>query len=209
MPKPQQSVPESTGSWTAREAYLLAAVCLLVGVALGYLIRGSSAPPAVAPSATAATTPATAPVNPLVAPGDLDSMAAPLKAALLKDPKNFGVLVELGNLYYDKHLFAPAIEYYGRALELHPKDVNVRTDLGTAYWYSGSPEKAVAEYKQSLAVDPGHSQTLFNMGVVYNDGLKDPADAIAVWEKLLRLHPDHPDRQRVLDMIEAAKKQRS
>lgn len=208
MQKQQQIVPESTGSWTAREAYLLAAVCLLVGVALGYLIRGSSAPSAVASSATAATTPVAAPVNPLVAAGDVESMAAPLKAALLKDPKSFDVLVELGNLYYDKRVFAPAIDYYGRALELRPKDINVRTDLGTAYWYSGSPEKAIAEYKQSLKVDPGHSQTLFNMGVVYNDGLKDPADAIAAWEKLLRLHPDHPDRQRVLGMIEAAKNQK-
>jgi cytochrome c-type biogenesis protein CcmH/NrfG len=209
MRKQQQSVPETTGSWTTREAYLLAAVCLLVGVALGYLIRGSSAPPAVAASTAPATVPAAAPANPLVAAGDLDSMAAPLKAALRKDPNNFDVLVQLGNLYFDKQVFAPAIEYYGRALELHPKDVNVRTDLGTAYWYSGAPQEAVAEYKQALAVDPGHPQTLFNMGVVYKDGLKDPADAVAAWEKLLRLHPDHPDRQRVLGMIEAAKKQKS
>lgn len=213
MRKQHEGVPEKTGSWTTREAYLLAAVCLLVGLAMGYLIRGSSAPPTVASttstSAAPAASPSSLPVNPLNATGNVETAAAPLKAALRTDPNNFDVLVELGNLYFDHQVFPPAIEYYRRALEQHPKDPNVRTDLGTAYWYSGSPEKAIAEYKQSLAVDPGHSQTLFNMGVVYRDGLKDPADAIAAWQQLLKLHPDHPDRQRVLGMIEEARKLKS
>jgi cytochrome c-type biogenesis protein CcmH/NrfG len=200
------SVP-STG-WTAREAYLLAIICLLAGLAMGYFLRGTSAPtvsaadnpsaPVAAPAASAATT-----------GGDVDLQAAPLKMALTTDPKNVDLLVQLGNLYYDKHVFSTAIEYYGRALEVKPNDVNVRTDLGTAYWYSGSPQRAIAEYKQSLKVDPGHAQTLFNMGVVYRDGMKDPAAAAATWEKLLKLHPDHPDRVRIQGMIDDAKKQNS
>ena len=43
---------------------------------------------------------------------------------------------------------------YTRALELRPNDLNVRTDLGTPFWYGGFPEKAIAEYQKSLAVDP-------------------------------------------------------
>ena len=132
MRKAQHSVPETTGSWTTREAYLLAAVCLLVGLALGYLIRGSSAPPATAASTTSAApaaSPSPAAVNPMSAGGDVDTAAAPLKAALRADPKNYDVLVQLGNLYFDKQVFAPAIEYYRRALELDPTLVTVQPDV--------------------------------------------------------------------------------
>ena len=188
---------------------MLAAICLMVGLAIGYFLRSAPAPVASATSA-AATPAANQPVgNPAAAAVSLETMAAPLKVALDSDPKNFELLVQLGNLYYDRQSFAPAIEYYRRALEVRPNDINVRTDLGTAYWYSGMAQNAIAEYKKSLAIDPGHPQTLFNMGVVYKDGLKDPRNAIATWEKLLKAHPDHPDRQRILNMIEEAKKMSS
>ena len=208
MYKQQRTEPASPSSWTAREAYLLAVVCLVVGLALGYLLRGSSAPVvAAAGTPEAATSAPTA--NPAALPGDVDLQAAPLKAALTSEPKNFDLLVQLGNLYYDKQVFAPAIDYYQRALALRPNEVNVRTDLGTAYWYSGLPQKAVAEYKKSLQVDPGHAQTLFNLGVVYDKGMKDPAAAAEAWERLLKLHPDYPERERVQGMIEQARKRNS
>lgn len=209
MHKQQRQDPgEAATSWTAREAYLLAVISLLAGLALGYMVHGSSASVENVPVSPVAI-PAAPAGNPMAATADVESSAAPLKLALSSDPKNYDLLVQLGNLYYDKQVYAPAIDYYGRALELRPGDVNVRTDLGTAYWYAGFPQKAITEYKKSLQVDAGHSQTLFNMGVVYRDGLKDPADAIATWEKLLKLHPDHPDRQRILGMIAEARKQTS
>jgi cytochrome c-type biogenesis protein CcmH/NrfG len=208
MHKQQRTDPAPTSTWTAREAYLLAVVCLVVGLALGYMLRGSSAPVVSAASAPAAA-PSTPAANPAAPAGDVGLQAAPLKVALAADPKNVDLLVQLGNLYYDKRVFATAIDYYQRALELRPNEVNVRTDLGTAYWYSGLPQKAIEEYKRSLQVDPGHAQTLFNMGVVYKEGLKDPAAAVAAWEKLLKLHPDYPGRERIQGMIEELKKRNS
>jgi tetratricopeptide (TPR) repeat protein len=208
MHKQRQIESETATGWTAREAYMLAVISLFAGLALGYMIRGSSASVANQ-TATAAIQPAM-PVGNQVAPAtDVEATAAPLKLALSSDPRNYDLLVQLGNLYYDKQVYSPAIDYYRRAVELRPKDVNVRTDLGTAYWYSGLPENAINEYKKSLQVDPGHPQTLFNMGVVYKDGLKDPANAISTWETLLKLHSDYPDRQRVLGLIEEARKQTS
>jgi len=127
---------------------------------------------------------------------------------LKADPKNFETLAQLGNLYYDPRIYPEAIEYYTRALEVRPADVNVRTDLGTAFWYSGFPEKAVAQYEKSLAVDAVHANTLFNLGIVRLDGLKDSAGAIAAWEKLLKTNPQYPEKQRVLDPIEKARSQK-
>jgi tetratricopeptide (TPR) repeat protein len=203
--QPQREIEASTG-WTAREAYLLAVVCLMVGLGMGYMIRGSAGSDAVA-TAAVASQPAVPAAN-TQAPGpDVEMTAAPLKVALSSDPRNFDLLVQLGNLYYDKRVYTPAAEYYQRALALRPNEVGVRTDLGTAYWYSGFPDKAIAEYRKSLQVDPNHPQTLFNMGVVYKDGLKEPSEAIATWEKLLKVHPEYTDRQKVLDLIKAAKSQ--
>ncbi|HWQ03487.1 MAG TPA: tetratricopeptide repeat protein [Candidatus Nitrosotenuis sp.] len=198
------SPPAASNAWSPREAYLLATVCLLAGVVLGYLVRGSgSIPPAPANSVSAATSTSTSP--PSHSAADLEPLTAPLLAALRADPKNADLLIQLGNLYYDHHVFPEAISYYSRALELRPKDVNVRTDMATAYWYSGDAKTALAEYDKSLQVDPNHAPTLMNIGIVRWNGLNDAAGAIAAWEKLLRVAPQFPDRQRVLDLIAQAK----
>src|SRR5574337_1795710 len=192
----------SGGTWTNREAYLLAMVCLISGLLLGYLFRGSSPVPSSVPVTAGAPMPATGASPGAAAPVTAESLqplAAPLLAALKADPKNVETMVQLGNLYYDHRVYPQAIEYYTRALELRPNDVSVRTDLGTAFWYSGFPDRAVAEYKKSLAVDPTHANTLFNLGVVLKEGLRDSAGAIAAWEKLLKANPQHPEKQRILD----------
>ena len=43
----------STTTWTGVQAYTLAVVCLLLGMAGGWLIRGSQSPAAAAPAETA------------------------------------------------------------------------------------------------------------------------------------------------------------
>ncbi len=199
------SAENTTPSWSNREAYLLALVCLLVGAAIGYLARGGPSP---APMPAAPATPAveTNPgQNPLHSAESVHPLAEALLTSLKTDPKNAETLIKLGNLYYDHHVFPEAIEYFHRALEIRPNDVNARTDLGTSYWYAGFPEKAVAQYEQSLAVEPNHAQSLFNLGVVYLEGLKDPRRAIAAWEKLLKAHPEYPEKDRALRLIEEAK----
>ncbi len=212
---PSNESSASSSTWTSREAYLLAMVCLLVGAALGYFFRGSAASipsAAIQTAASPAMPPSGAPpggMPPASGPPPtaeaLSSIAAPMLVALKADPKNADVLVQLGNLYYDHHVYTEAIPYYARALEVRPKDVNVRTDLGTAYWYTGDAKKAVAEYEKSLAVDPQHTATLMNMGIVKMNGLSDAKGAIAIWEKLLKDNPQFPEKQKVLDLIAQAK----
>ena len=203
----QPAIPQSNaGLWTSREAYLLAAVCLMAGILLGYLFGGSQQP------AMLATTGAPAPVSQASAGGAqlhsadaVQPMAAPLLAAVQADPKNLDAWTRLGNLYYDAHLYPQAIEYYTKSLELAPNDVNVRTDMGTALWYSGFADQAIAEYEKSLALNPTHPQTLVNMGVVKMQGLGDVQGAIAAWEKLLATNPGFPDRARVQTMLAQAR----
>src|SRR5271166_3238898 len=155
MPGSAQDNKTNTNlSFTSVQAYTLAVITLVIGIAVGYFARGS-APTAVAPE-TAQTTAATAPAGmggggagmgagqlPGIgsqqqggtSPEMLAQAAQPLSAKLQTNPKDFETLRQLGNLYYDGQAFPQAIEYYNKALAMDPKSADVITDLGTAYWY--------------------------------------------------------------------------
>ena len=203
-PEPQLETPSY---WTSREAYLLALVCLFCGFAIGYFVRGSSATiPAVAGAATQQQQQSAGRPQ-LHSPEAANLVAAPLLAAVKADPKNLDALIQLGNIYYDHHIYPEAIQYYTRALELKPESPDVRTDLGTAYWYSGFADNAVAEYEKVMKIKPDYPPTLMNLGIVRMEGLKDYKGAVAAWERWLATNPQHPERSRVLGLIEQAKAQ--
>ncbi|HET6178288.1 MAG TPA: tetratricopeptide repeat protein [Candidatus Sulfotelmatobacter sp.] len=204
-----QSQSTTNTTWTGTQAYVLAAFCLLLGVALGYLFRGSASPVATQTSAT--TTAAQQGTGfhqqqpDANAQAALVQAAAPLLDAVNKDPNDYDSLVKLGDLFYDGQQFSSAIQYYQKALAIHPENPDVRTDMGTAYWYSGDADKAVAELQTSLKYRPGHPQTLFNLGWVRWQGKTDPKGAVEAWQQLLKANPDYPQRQQVEQYIAKAK----
>lgn len=206
---PSQSTTKSGAifTWTSTQAYILAAFCLLLGVALGYLFRGSAS------VATAQAAPSTnqqgSEVQQQPDANAVAKAATPLLEAVNRDPNDFDSLVKLGDLYYDGQQFPNAIQYYDRALAIHPDNPDVRTDMGTAYWYTGNPEKAVAAMETSLRYRPGHPQTLFNLGWVRWQGKQDPKGAIQAWEQLLKANPDYPEKQKVEQYIAKAKEHAS
>jgi len=205
-PKATPSQSTISSSWTSPQAYLLAAFCLLLGVALGYLFRGSASPAAAVPVAAAAQ-PDTAAQKQQQAQTQaaLDQAAAPLLDAVRKNPSDYDSLVKLGNLYYDGQAFQSAIQYYEQALAMHPENADVRTDMGTAYWYAGNPDKALSEMQTSLKYRPGHPQTLFNLGWVRWQGKSDPKGAVEAWQQLLKANPDYPQKDQVEKYIAKAK----
>jgi cytochrome c-type biogenesis protein CcmH/NrfG len=201
------STSDTNIAWTSAQAYLLAVFCLLLGVALGYLFRGSASP---ATSAAAASTSqqgsaAQSQQQSAEAQAAVEQAGAPLLEVVNKNPNDFDALVKLGNVYYDGQQFANAIQYYERALAIQPENVDVRTDMGTAYWYSGNADKALAELQTSLKYKPGHPQTLFNLGWVRWQGKADPKGAVEAWEKLLKANPDYPQKDQVEKYIAKAK----
>ena len=192
----------ATPSWTSAQAYVLASFCLLLGVALGYLFRGSaSSVPQAAPASQSTRVQAE---NTQVEAA-LQQSVAPLLDAVNRNPADYDALVKLGDLYYDGQQFPNAIQYYDRALAIHPENPDVRTDLGTAYWYSGNAEKALAELETSLKYKPGHPQTLFNLGWIKWQGKADAKGAVEAWQTLLKTNPDYPQKQQVEQYIAKAK----
>ena len=206
-PSPSTTSSGSAVAWTSSQAYVLAAFCLLLGVALGYLFRGSASVGA-APVAAATTQQGSAITQQQPDPNAqaaLAQAAAPLLDAVNRNPNDFDALVKLGNLFYDGQQFPSAIQYYERALAIHPENPDVRTDMGTAYWYTGNADKALAAMETSLTYRPGHPQTLFNLGWVRWQGKQDPKGAIEAWQQLLKANPEYPQKQQVEQYIAKAK----
>jgi len=179
--------------WSARESYLLAMVCLFVGLVAGWLLRGSSSPVVSAPAATNA--PSAPGGESLPSAALLNQEAQPLLDALKANPKDAAGLVKLANVYYDHKAWSDAIRYYQQALDIRPDDPDVRTDMGTAYYYSGFPDKAIEQFNQVLKKSPNYANTLFNLGIIRRDVYKDNAGALAAWDKLLKNNPNLPPDQ--------------
>jgi len=199
--------------WTSVQAYVLAVICLLVGIAGGWFIRGSQSPAAAASEAMSAPAPAMGNANaPSQAPSPAemqkmaDTQAGPLIEKLQADPNNAELLGNIGNVYYDAQQYPTAIDYYQRALKIQPANTGVRTDMATAYWYTGNADTAIAEFQKSLSYEPTKANTLFNLGIVEWQGKMDIDKATATWQKLLDTNPNYEGKDKVLELMAQAKK---
>jgi cytochrome c-type biogenesis protein CcmH/NrfG len=200
-------------TWTDPQAYLLAALCLVLGVALGYLFRGSASqtPTTVqASTSTAGSMPqrheSLAPeVTPEQQKAMLDQAVAPLLATLKTSPNDFNTIVQLANLYYDGQQYPEAVKYYQLAVKSQPTNADLLTDLGTSIWYVGDADGAIAEFQTALKYRPDHPGTLSNLGIVRWQGKLDPKGAVQAWEQLLKLNPDYQQKQQVQEYIDRAK----
>jgi cytochrome c-type biogenesis protein CcmH/NrfG len=198
-------------NWTSTQAYTMAVLCLLVGLAAGYLVRGTSSSPAPATVPVAGSVPnlaagdASQPVSPEQLRRMADAKAQPLLLRLKAEPNNAALLAEIGNIYYDTQQYPEAVRYYGDSLKADPANPNVRTDMATAYYYLGDADRALSEFENSLKYNPRHAQTLFNLGMVKWEAKMDASGALAAWQKLLESNPDYPERAKVEQLIAQVK----
>ena len=123
--------------WRPQQVYAMAVVCLLVGLALGYLFRGSQSLAPARPQA-AGTQPAAMPGP---AGGQMPSLedmktmadekAAPLLEKLKSNPRDSDLLIQVGNIYKAAHEFKDAAGYYNKALQVDPRNVGIRTEMAS------------------------------------------------------------------------------
>ena len=186
--------------WQAKQVYAMAVICLVVGLAIGYLFRGSQSP--AAPPQPAANAQA-APTNAQPAAGAMgghmpsleemkqmaDKKAAPLLEKLKGDPNNSDLLIQVGNIYKSTHQFKEAASYYDKALQIDPKNVAIRTEMASCLYYNGDVDGAISQLQQSLRVDPKDANSLFNLGMIRWQGKQDSKGAVAAWQQLLKSNP--------------------
>ena len=165
--------------------------------------RANVAPVAeTAPSASSSAVPGTPP------PAILDeSKVQALRSVVERDAKNAVARAQLGNLYYDAGRYTDAIKWYGEALAINPSDVDVSTDLGVSYYYNNQPDLAIKQLEQSLKIDPKHTKSLLNLGVVRAFGKQDLKGATEVWRRLVEIAPESQEgrqAKQALDSLSSA-----
>ena len=192
---PNEVVEQGTSgsAWQAKHVYAMAAVCLVVGLAIGYLFRGSQSP-AVQPAAIVQSS-----APPGMGGGKMPSLdqmkqmadkkAAPLLEKLKSDPTNTDLLKQVGNMYQATHQFKEAADYYDKALQVDPKNVGIRTQLASSLYYNGDVDEAISQLEKSLQYDPKDANSLFNLGMIKWQGKQDSKGAIAAWQQLLKSNP--------------------
>jgi tetratricopeptide (TPR) repeat protein len=178
----------SSSNWTSSNVLNQAAICLVLGVVLGFFIRGSR---------TAASTPVTAgtaqPAAGAIAgvgqvtPDQLNHMAEkqaqPLLAQLQSTPNDAELLAKVGYIYYAARNFKPASEYYKRSVDIKD-DLVVRTELGRAYYHAGDPDSALAEFENIVKIDPNNATAMYNIGLIkwqHNFGSERESGELANW----------------------------
>lgn len=202
----------STEHWTSVQAYTLAVVCLLLGIAGGWLIRGSQARGPEAGVSNTAVAPGVGTSGAEAQPSAeqmkkmADTQAAPLLEQVKAEPNNPELLASIGNIYYDTQQYPTAIDYYQRSLKAQPSNAGVRTDMATAYWYSGNADGAIVEFDKVLRYEPNSANALFNLGIVKWQGKMDVKGAVAAWQKLLATNPTYEGKEKVLQLIAQARK---
>ena len=201
--EPTATVP-AVPTLRSAQVYSMAALCLAVGLGIGYLMRGSQLavlPPQSDIRAVTQTTPAGAkPTGHRPSLEEMrqmaDKQAAPLLEKLKNNPNDSALLVQVGGIYHTTHRFKEAADYYNRAFDTDPKNVAVRTKLASSLYRNGDIDGAISQLNRALTYNPKDANALFDLGMIRLQGKGDPKGALAAWQQLLKTNPQlSPDRK--------------
>lgn len=191
--------------WSNTQAYFLFVICLLLGLAAGYVLRPAPSPPPAAVQPPATTAPgASAQVTPDQLKHMADKKAEPLLAELKTNPNDAALLARIGETYLAAQQFQTAQDYFSRSLALKP-DPAVLNRSASAIYFLGDADKAIATLQRALELAPNDATALFNLGMLQWRAKTDPKAAIATWERLLKAHPDDPNRAQIEELIARAR----
>lgn len=209
MPQHPTDLPVHDEFWRPGVVYGMATVCLLLGLAIGYLLRGSESPAAKIGS-PAQVNPAdtTAQGSQMPSMEQMKAMAdrkvEPLLAKLKKDPKDKDLLIEIASFYKSAHQFKDAAAFLDRALQIDPKNTAVRTEMASCLYFAGDVDGALSALQESLRQNPTDANALFNVGLIRWKGKNDADGAIAAWKELLKTNPKLDKKPIVERMIAEA-----
>lgn len=114
------------------------------------------------------------------------------RKAIELDPESLLILKNFSDFLIKRKLYASAMPYCKKMLELSGDDVEARIMLGIIFAESGNFKEAEALFKEAQVLNPASFDALKNLGVLYaNAGNLDRA--ISLWEKALALDPSNAE----------------
>ena len=134
--------------------------------------------------------------------GSYDKAKLYLGRSLALKPDDPDALTGMAHTLYDTGDFAGASGYYEKALAKNPDDADLRADLGSTYAQRTPPDldRALAEYRKALAVDPRNEAALARLAdVSIRKG--DKATARDAINKLAAINPSNPALAELRSML--------
>jgi tetratricopeptide (TPR) repeat protein len=143
--------------------------------------------------------------------GDDAEAFAEFRKASQADPHDTTSRLNMGVVLLKAGAYAKAEEQYREILKVSPDDVEAEVGLAAALRGEADaqhPQKldeARGLLEKALAANPHDTSALFNLGVLYADFLKRPAEASPLFKRFLSDAPaDHPLRAEAEKYISAA-----
>jgi cytochrome c-type biogenesis protein CcmH/NrfG len=200
---------QTAKTWTNVQTYSMAIICLVLGVAAGYLLHAPATANAGSVATNAAPSPTANSVPQMPSAADMKRMAdkqvAPLLEQLQKNPKDADLLAKIAHSYMAAQQFQSARQYFEESVAVKPK-ADVLNELAFVYVKLGDLDKGVATLNQARSLDPKNTNVLYNLGFFEWKGKADPKAAIDAWQAFLKADPKNPKREQVEQMMAQAKK---
>ncbi|MCI0531174.1 MAG: tetratricopeptide repeat protein [candidate division Zixibacteria bacterium] len=121
---------------------------------------------------------------------DLDQADVVLRYALAEFPKEATYHRLLGDINYERKVYALAISEYNQGIALNPSMANeLHFRLGRAYFQNRQFTEALDQYKMAIAEDSTYAQAYLELGKIYYWSNKF-SEALWAYEQFLKLKPE-------------------
>ena len=195
--------------WSNTQTYSMAAICLTLGVVVGYLVHAPAVANSPAPTSLAEAAPVAAgTTGAMPSAQDLKRMAnrqvAPFLEQLQNDPKNPELLAKIGSAYLAAQQYQSAQQYLQQSVDAKASP-EILNELSFVQYSLGDIDKAINTLNRALQQDPKNAKLLFNLGMFEWHGKSDPKAAIVAWQAFLKANPKDPKRSQVEKMIAQAR----
>jgi tetratricopeptide (TPR) repeat protein len=124
-----------------------------------------------------------------VASKELTSRIDELKGLMSKRPGDIDLMIELGNLYYENHMYDQAVNVYLEVTRIDSTHAGAHLNLGSVYADMGDPQKAEKELKAALKLAPDDAMVYTNLGTTYYSRQRYN-DAVDMYKMALALDQD-------------------
>ena len=121
-------------------------------------------------------------------------------------PDDYKTVVRLGTVYSSAGRFEDAARWYTAALAKRPDDCDARSELALTYFMRkpSQPDKAVAELRRSLEINPNHVPSLHNLTLMLLE-TKQYAESASVLARLEQTDPTYEALPRLRGEVERAR----
>lgn len=135
--------------------------------------------------------------------GRLDEAAQRLEAALVHNPRDARLHLNLGSVYLELGRIDEAVRHWEDMFHLAPEDAKVRNELGGALLERERFADAERMFAAAARTDPGDPALWINLGVAQWQQDRR-ADAVASWEKAVAADPSNAEARDLLARARAA-----